>query len=179
MKNKGELLFNIFVLVIICGFVFLSIGYSPEARLVPLIVGIFGIIFMGFQLISIHPRFSNKLEKLSSRRDWFHKDEIMKKKIDLQETEAKQTTLIQKDVPQSVKVMFLWVVIFGATIFLFGFLLAVPILIFVYLKYIARASMLFSASSAVGVELVMYFVFVYFLHVILYKGYIFILIAGR
>ena len=178
MKDRGEFIFGVFIFGTIAGFTALSLGYSPTARLVPLIVGIAGIIFILLQLLSNFPKLSDKLAILTQKKDFFSTRKIKLQKIKGEEIHD------EADADQGVdafseKEMFLWVLLFGVSIFLFGFLISVPILIGVYLKYRADASWRFTILSALGIEFVMYFGFVYLLKVFLYKGYIFILIMGR
>ena len=180
MKDKGEFFFGILILLIIAGFLVLSLRYSPTARLVPVIVAIAGLVFIVLQLMSSIPRLSDKLAFITKKKNFFSTTMIRQKKLAV----ADEDSLLKNDTLQkvgaiSVKEMFFWVILFGVSIFLFGFLTAVPILVCVYLKYRARAGWRFSILSAVGIGFVMYFGFVYLLEVFLYKGYLFILIMGR
>jgi len=180
MKDRGEFIFGVFIFGTIAGFTVLSLGYSPTARLVPLIVGIAGIIFILLQLMSHFPKLSDKLAILTQKKDFFSTRKIKLQKIKVKSEEIHD----EADADQSVdafseKEMFFWVLLFSVSIFLFGFLISVPSLIGVYLRYRADASWRFTILSALGIEFVMYFGFVYLLEVFLYKGYIFILIMGR
>ena len=177
MKDKGEFYFGLFILLIIIGFLALSISYSPTARLVPMIIAIAGVVFIGLQLLSSLPGFSEKLSFLSQKKDFFSTAVIKGKKIRSEDELTDDKAPKVDAVP--ARESFLWVILFGSSIFLFGFLLAVPILVCIYLKYRARAGWVFSVVSALGIEFVMYFGFVVLLKVFLYKGYLFILIMGR
>jgi len=180
MKNKGEFIFGCFILLIIAGFVVLSLPYSPTARLVPLMVGIAGMIFVGLQLISSLPGFSAKLSFLDKKREFFSSDLLKQKKAGLPEKNADtEQDAVRTDGALSIQEMFLWVILFGGAIFLFGFLLSVPMLVGIFLNYRAKAGLRFSLFSAVGIAAVMYFGFEVLLEVFLYKGYLFILVLGR
>ncbi|MCL4440963.1 MAG: hypothetical protein M1609_10365, partial [Firmicutes bacterium] len=46
MKLNGERLFNLAVLAVLCGFVFMAIDFTPKARLLPLVIGIPSLVLM-------------------------------------------------------------------------------------------------------------------------------------
>jgi hypothetical protein len=173
MKLKGEFIFEVLILGVIIGFVFYSLSYSPTARLVPLVVGIPGIIFAVLQLIGSIPGVSKRLEKLSSTKDLFGTKGI-KPREEAQESEEEA-----EKVSTPAWIIFVWIVGFTGLIVLFGYLVAVPVLVFSFLKFRSEASWLYSILSAVGIEVVMYGGFVLLLNVFLYEGLVFILIAGR
>jgi hypothetical protein len=177
MKDKGEFYFGILILLIITGFLVLSLGYSPTARMVPMIIAIVGIVFIGLQLLGSLPGFSEKLSLLSQKKDFFGTAAIGGRKMTSGEEHGGDDAAKVDAVP--VKEMFLWVVLFAGAIFLFGFLLAVPVLVCIYLKYRARTGWPVSIFSALGILFVMYFGFIVLLEVLLYKGYLFVLIMGR
>jgi len=173
--KKGEFVFGFIVLGLITVFVLYSIGYSPTARFVPLIVGIPGIIFMVLQLLSdAIPRASKVLGEFSKGKDLFRIDEKRRpRKKEGGETKETQRVLM------SVWVMFIWVILFAVLTYFFGYLLAIPVLVFFFLMLHARAGWFFSVLSAIGIELIMYVIFIKLLNVFLYKGLIFILISGK
>lgn len=173
MKLKGEFIFEVLILGVIIGFVFYSLSYGPTARFVPLVVGIPGIIFGVLQLIGSLPGVSKRLEKLSSTKDLFGTKGV-KPKEEAQESEEEA-----EKVSTPAWIIFVWIVGFTALIVLFGYLVAVPVLVFSFLKFRSRASWFYSILSAVGIEVVMYGGFVLLLNVFLYEGLVFILIAGR
>ena len=177
MKDKGEFYFGMLVLLIIAGFLVLSISYSPTARLVPMIIAIVGMVCIGLQLLSSLPGLSEKLSFLSQKKDFFDTAAVKGKKIKPEVEPAEDKAPRVDAIP--VREMFGWVILFSGLIFLFGFLLAVPVLVCIYLKYRARAGWVTSIASALGIEIVMYFGFVVLLEVFLYKGYLFILLMGR
>ncbi|MFQ5842364.1 MAG: tripartite tricarboxylate transporter TctB family protein [Thermodesulfobacteriota bacterium] len=174
MKRKGEFIFEVLILGVIIGFVFYSLSYSPTARLVPLVVGIPGIIFGVLQLIGSLPGVSKRLEKLSSTKDLFGTKGIKPKEEEAQEPEEEV-----EETSTPAWIVFVWIVGFTALIILFGYLVAVPVLVFSFLKFRSGASWLYSILSAVGIEVVMYGGFVLLLNVFLYEGLVFNLIAGR
>ncbi len=173
MKLKGEFIFEVLILGVIIGFVSYSLSYSPTARLLPLVVGIPGIIFAVLQLIGSIPGVSKRLEKLSSTKDLFGTKGI-KPTEEAQESEEEA-----EKVSTPAWIIFVWIVGFTGLIVLFGYLVAVPVLVFSFLKFRSEASWLYSILSAVGIEVVMYGGFVLLLNVFLYEGLVFILIAGR
>lgn len=161
--RKEQIYFDFILLAFITIYLFLSINYSPVTRLVPLFIGIPTAIFIIFQL---------------------GKDIIEFRKNNKKENFDKQTK-IDEDINQIQKTaMPIWVVFSCVTItvfliYLFGFLIAIPILIIFFLRFQAKASWLFCISSAIALELVMYVGFINILNVLLYRGIIFITIYGR
>jgi len=180
MKNKGEVLFGCFILLIICGFVALSLPYSPTARLVPLMVGTAGIIFSLLQIVSSLPGFAAKFSFLNKKREFFSSDFIKAKKAGPPEESAVDGQAAARSAGAlSVTEMCLWVVLFSGAVFLFGFLLSVPVIVGIFLRYRAAAGWRFALLSAAGMAAVMYFGFEVLLGVFLYKGSVFISILGR
>ncbi|MFQ6078334.1 MAG: hypothetical protein ACE5NJ_04255 [Thermodesulfobacteriota bacterium] len=159
MKRKGEFIFEVLILGVIIGFVLYGLSYSPTARLVPLVVGIPGLIFAVLQLIGSLPGVSKRLEKLSSTKDLFGTKGIKPKEEEAQEPEEEV-----EETSTPAWIVFVWIVGFTALIILFGY---------------SGASWLYSILSAVGIEVVMYGGFVLLLNVFLYEGLVFNLIAGR
>lgn len=173
MKLTGGFVFELIILGVIIGFVFYSLSYSPTARLVPLVVGIPGIIFAVLQLIGSLPGVSKRLEKFSSTKDLFGTKAIKPREEGTQESEEE----VEK-VSTPAWIILLWIVGFTALIILFGYLVAVPVLVFSFLKFRGGASWLYSILSAVGILVVMYGGFVLLLKVFLYEGLVFTMISG-
>lgn len=180
MKLKGDSIFGILMLGAITMFVFYSLRYSPTARLVPLIIGIPGLVFMILQLmIDNLPGVSKRLGKLGSKKDLFGAGQIRVKEREAGETAGVKKVLppAQRRIPEGI--MFIWIISFVVLICLFGYLVAIPALVFSFLKFRARASWSFSILGAVMMEVVVYVGFITLLNVSLYKGLLFILISGR
>jgi len=180
MKLKGDIIFGILMLVAITMFVSYSLGYSPTARLVPLIIGIPGLVFMILQLIiDSLPGVSRRLGMLGIKKGLFGAAEIRAR-----EKRAREDASLKKVLPPARRripeaIMFVWIVSFVALIYLFGYLVAVPVFVFSFLKFRAGASWVFCILGAVLMEVVVYAGFVILLNVFLYKGLLFILISGR
>ena len=180
MKLKGDTVFGILMLAAITMFVCYSLRYSPTARLVPLIIGIPGLVFMILQLmIDNLPGVSKRVGKLGSKKDLFGAEQIRAREKGPGEAGAveKAPSVPQRRIPEGI--MFVWIISFVVLIYLFGYLVAIPALVFSFLKFRAGASWAFSILSAVLMEAVVYAGFVILLNVSLYKGLVFILISGR
>jgi len=176
MKSKGELVFGLLVLGIISLFVFLSLGYSRTARFLPLVVGIPGMIFILVHLISSLPGVASRRGELGSEKDATEKKAgkgVGQKEGEPADVEA------ETEVVSPAWTMFVWIGVLVVAIVLFGFLVAVPAVVFAFLKFRSKASWRYAILSAAGIAAVMYFGFVQLLEVFLYRGLILILIAGR
>lgn len=180
MKLKGDIIFGILVLAAIGMFVTYSLRLSPTARLVPLVIGIPGLIFMVLQLmIDSLPGVSKRLGKLGSKKDLFGAEEIRAREKGAEKGAGVERvpSMARRRIPEGI--MFVWIVSFVALIYLFGYLVAIPVLVFSFLKFRTGASWVFSILGAVLMEVIVYAGFVMLLNVSLYKGLLFILISGR
>lgn len=180
MKLKGDIIFGILMLVTITMFVSYSLGYSPSTRLVPLIIAVPGLVFMILQLIiDSLPGVSRRLGRLGMNKDLFGAEEIRVREKGAAEAAGIKKALAPARTRIPEAIMFVWIVWFVALIYLFGYLVAVPVFVFSFLKFRAGASWVFSILGAVLMEVVVYAGFVILLNVFLYKGLLFTLVSGR
>ena len=155
MKNE-EKIFMIFLLVIMLLMVFTSFSYSPGSRMLPMISGIFSALLMGFMvLISFSPQIAFFYQK-------FEKKSVLSEKT-LKEDEKKRERSV-----------FAWFSGCTAIIYFLGFLIGIPVFLFLFLKLWAKESWLLSVILSTVVLAVVYFTFVYILRVPLHRGMLFV-----
>ena len=151
MKNE-EKIFMLVVLIITVIMVVVSFQYSSGSRMLPLFSGIFVFLLMGFLVI---------MSFFSFLAGWYQKFEM---KSILSE---KVLSLDEKKREFSVVAWFS-----GCTvlIYLLGFMIGIPLFLFLFLKIWAKESWLLSVVLAAVVSVVVYFTFVYILRVPLHGG---------
>lgn len=151
MKNE-EKIFMIILLAIMLLMVFASFRYSGGSRTLPMVSGIFSALLMGFMVMM---SFYTKLAFLYQK---FEKKDVLSEK-GLSEDEKKRERSVVA-----------WFSGCAAAIYFLGFLIGIPVFLFLFLKLWARESWLLSTVLAITVLAVVYFTFVYILRVPLHRG---------
>ena len=154
MKNE-EKIFMIFLLFIMLVMVFFSFNYSGGSKILPMISGIFSALIMGFMVIL---SFSSKITS------WYQKFE--KKSV------LSERTMKEDEKKREISVI-AWFSGCTVVIYFLGFLVGIPLFLFLFLKLWAKESWLLSVVLATTVLVVVYFAFVYILRVPLHGGMLF------
>jgi hypothetical protein len=151
MKNE-EKVFMAILLIIMFSMVFMSFRFSSGAKVLPLISGIFSAAMMCFLVVMA---FSSRMTA------WY------------QQLEAK-TILSKVILNDAEKRREIWVVVWfsGCTIliYLLGFIIGIPLFLFLFLKLWAKESWMLSVVLSAVVLGVVYFSFIYILRVPLHEG---------
>lgn len=140
MKINGERIFNFIILIVLCLFVFMSLGYTPKAKLLPLIIGIPGIILMLIVIV---------------------KDLIKPQKG------AKPLT---KEETKRQYQMFMGVLAFFVTIIITGISIGVALYLFVFISFFSKRKLIIAFGMALFGFALTYGLFGIVLHYPLYKG---------
>ena len=166
MKTE-EAFFTFFLLLIVALMVVLTFGYRSGARLVPLLVGICTLALMLLLcLMLLSPRFASWYQDLEG-----------KSLMGLKEKGGKELNGMGKEVEETNKkkegsvigcLLFL-----TAATYLLGFLIAIPLFLFLFLKLWAREGWVLSLCMSGAVLGVVFFIFAYILHVPLHQGIVF------
>ena len=151
MKNE-EKIFMIFLLFIMLLMVFFSFKYSGGSKILPLVSGVFSALIMGFMVIM---SFSSKITS------WYQKFE--KKSV------LSERTMKGDEKKREISVI-AWFSGCTVVIYFLGFLVGIPLFLFLFLKLWAKESWLLSVVLATAVLVVVYFTFVYILRVPLHRG---------
>ena len=151
MKNE-EKLFMIFLLVIILLMVFFSFNYSGGSQMLPLFSGIFSALIVGFLVIM---SFSSKIISFYQK---FETKSVLSEEVLNVDEKKREVSVIA------------WFSGCTATIYFLGFLIGIPLFLFMFLKIWAKESWLLSSVIAAVVLGVVYFTFIYILRVPLHGG---------
>jgi hypothetical protein len=151
MKNE-EKIFMIFLLIIIHLMVFFSFQYSGGSQILPLISGIFSALIMVFLVImSFFPKIISFYQKFETK------------------SVLSESVLNVAEKKREVSVI-AWFSGCTAAIYILGFLIGIPLFLFMFLKIWAKESWLLSLVLAAVVLGVVYFTFIYILRVPLHGG---------
>jgi len=165
MKTEEKVL-TFFLLVIVCLMVVLSFDFRPGARLVPLIIGFCTTILMvSLSIMAISPRFASwyqKLEDKSSKPLITTTEEMSEpdRKVDQTKIKKKEISVVG------------WLLFLTAATYILGFLIAIPLFLFLFLKLWAREGWVLSVCMSGAVLGVVFFIFAYLLHIPLHQGII-------
>ena len=154
MKHE-ERIFMVILLIVMVVMAVMSLKYGPGARILPLVSGISAAVMMSF-LVSM--AFFPKI------KTWY------------QALEAK-TILSKVTLSDSEKKREIWIVAWftGCTflIYVFGFVIGIPLFLLAFLKLWAKESWVLSVTLSLIVLGVVWFSFVYVLSVPLHEGIVF------
>ena len=143
---NGHVITAAIMVAIFASMVGMATQYPPNARMVPLVIGIPGIILCLIQLIS---------EILASYRGQLSADG--------------SNTTSSSELIRELK-FFLWFPAFIASVLLFGFFLTTLVLVFLFLRMDQRESMKLALSLSIGGAVILYLVFELMLGLPLYTG---------
>ena len=179
MKVKGNTIFALILLTVLLMFVSLAFTYSSEARIVPLIIGALALGLICLQLlVEIIPELSQKVGILGEEEKEIFGSKQLVKKI---EAEPGKETVSSSN--KSIKIGeiqgFLWLLALVCLIFLVGYLIAIPVFLFLFFKLLASRGWTFSIAVAGITWVVVYFSFIMLLNIPLYKGVVFALVHIR
>ena len=151
MKNE-EKIFMIFLLIIMLLMVFLSFNYSGGSQILPLSSGIFSALIVGFLVVM---SFSSKIISFYQK---FEAKSVLSEDVLNVDEKKRELSVIA------------WFSGCTAAIYFLGFLIGIPLFLFMFLKIWAKESWLLSSVLAVVVLGVVYFAFISILRVPLHSG---------
>ena len=155
MRLKGSVIFNIFLVLVFAVVIIVDLGYSYKARLSPLVVGIPGLIVSLISLVS-------ELRKGLGKKDSLAEDQAA-----AAATEVKQAGNIGKEI-----IAFAWLTGLFLLIYVVGFMVAIPVYLFLYLKVKSSETLVLSILYSLISWGVLYGFFGVILHIPLYPGII-------
>lgn len=179
MKLRSKSLFTLFYIAFFIAAIIGSLSYTRKARLIPLVVAIpcLGISIAQFAL---DLRKGGKKGR-SIEDDLFHG--VMEKMIHQEvvtedQTEEKKTKKRGWERAKGFFQIILWIAVFYVCIFLFGFLIAIPIFTILYMR-LQRERWVLSVACAAGLWLTIYLSFSVIAKIALYEGLIFRLLGSE
>jgi hypothetical protein len=164
MKTE-EKIFTIFLLAIIAAMIFFTFDIQRSgSKLVPFIVGLCTLLLLILlAAMALWSRFASWYRRLEGRTAPMlsgampaaaeSKDEIQPLK-----TRKKEITVVG------------WLLFLTAATYFLGFLIAIPLFLFLFLKVWAKEGWGVSLAMPVAVSAVVYFIFVYILQIPLHTG---------
>jgi hypothetical protein len=175
MKLKPKSYFTLFYILFFAVVIIGSLGYTRKARLIPLVVAI-PCLGMSIAQFFIDLR-KGKKKGRSIEDDLFHG--VMEKVIH-QEVVTEGEKEEEKTGMEKTKAFFKiigWILIFYLSIFLFGFLIAIPLFTILFMRF-ERERWFLSAACAAGLWLTIYLSFSVAAKISLYDGLVFQLLSG-
>jgi hypothetical protein len=164
MKTE-EKVFTFFLLGIVGLMLVLTFGYRPGTRLLPQILGICTLALMIFLcMMLISPKFASWYQKVEG------KSPLMGMTKELIESGRKvdQTDIRKKEISVAG-----WLLFLTAATYILGFLIGIPLFLFLFLKLWAKEGWVLSLCMSGIVLGVVFFVFVYILQLPLHEGIVF------
>ena len=162
---RGEIVFTAIVFVYIIMLFILSFSYRPAARLMPLLIIVPTILLTSVQILALFvPRVQNLIDTYagSGAVDL----SAVKQDIGMDVRASKKQEGDTKSEIYAVGTLLL----LGSLIYFIGFLAASLLFMFLFTKFYAKYSLLFSLLIAGGVYTFIYGLFVLILKVNLYRG---------
>ncbi|MDI7260714.1 MAG: tripartite tricarboxylate transporter TctB family protein [Thermodesulfobacteriota bacterium] len=176
MRLKVKDFYNLFLILFFLAVIIAALGYNPKARLIPLVIALpcLGMAIAQFILdlgrggkkgSSMEDELFQGIMKKVYHMDISADDQVKEKKWGLEKTKRLSGSIF-------------WILCFVASIFLLGFLTAIPLFTIIYMRF-KRESWLLSLSCAAGLWLTVYLAFVVAAKTTLYEGLIFRLFGGE
>jgi hypothetical protein len=180
MKYSNSFM-TIVMLTIFVVLVAVAAGYPARARFMPFVVGIPAIILGIVQLFLDARERHRKAHEVADTRSEAEKAEervsaMVGRHVDFQISHEFMAGVGDEMPAEEMRrreiVMWSYFLAFIAGLILFGFWVAIPIFLVVFLRFQAKSSWLFSLSLGLGVTVVMYVVFERLFRVVLHTGLI-------
>ncbi len=158
MSVDGKVLMSLVMLAIFGGMVGMAVTYPPETRLLPLVIGIPGILLAAIQVA---------MDVAAARRE-----DGSVKNADGEES-APAAGTVKREL-----VLLAYLVALAAAILLFGFWLTIPVFVIVFLRAHEGESWRFTLGLALSAWAVLYLIFDRLLEILVHRGFVIDLIFG-
>lgn len=149
--NRGRIVVGVLMLAIFASMVAVASQYPPQARFMPLVVGIPGMVLCIFEL-------ARELRNAARRRAGDH---------DGAAAESPLAGTVRREI-----VLWTYFIAFVAALILVGFWVSIPVFLLLFLRFAAGESWRFSACLAVLGTALLFLVFHKGLGVALHPGFI-------
>ena len=181
MKNAGGKIFmNLVMLAIFVAMVGIATQYPPQARFMPFVIGIPGIVMCLIQLVlEIRDARSGVKDDDEGKSEIAKAEEevarITGRKMDFREAEGAAAVVVEESAEgRGRRELIMWGCFLGliAGILLFGFWVTVPLFILAFLRFYAERTWRFSLLLTVIATTIFYCAFVLGLKVVLHEGFV-------
>lgn len=180
--NSGKIFMSAVMLAIFVVMVGIATQYPSQARFMPLVVGIPGIVLCAIQLfLELRAWCRPKDGGPADTRNEFEKaqDEVSRMvghKMDF-EIAHEQLPMAQSELPESGSTrreIILWTSFIGlvTSLILFGFWPTIPVFLALFLRYNTKESWRFSLALSAVATTLLYLIFAKGLKVVLHSGFI-------
>ena len=159
MSVDGKVVMSLVMLTIFTVMVGMAMTYPPETRLLPLVIGIPGMLL---GLIQVGVEIRDARRKAGSA---------------VGDEAGEQGTGTEDSTPSAVIVkrefvLLAYLAALAVAILLFGFWLTIPVFVIVFLRAHERESWRLTLSLSLGVSAVLYLIFDRLLEIILHQGFV-------
>lgn len=172
MSDKTqENLVAVLLLVVFMAIGITSIGYYPRARLMPLAISIISAVLIIAQMLIQNSK-ASKVELAIDTMELFGTTSLRKEAGRKADEEAART--LEKEVIEGKKETTAIAILLGLflMIFLFGYVITIPVFITLYFRLFSKAQWLPSIITGIGTLVVLYAFFSVLLQISLYPGII-------
>jgi uncharacterized membrane protein len=163
MKTEEKVL-TYFLLIIVVLMIFFTFGlHRPGSKVVPLLIGFITLILMILLgIMTVSPKFSNWYQRLEGKSTSMAE---IAQRSDEAEQDTDQKTFRKKEIA-----IVGWLLFLTAATCILGFVVAIPLFLFLFLKIGAREGWALSLIMSGVVLGVVYFIFVEILQIPLHTG---------
>ena len=186
--NSGKIFMSVVMLTIFVVLVGIASQYPPQARFMPFVIGIPGIVLCVFQLFIEFREHRHARSQPADTRSAFEKAQqqvsgMVGHQMEF-EIAHEHLQVVQSATPkveETRREILLWASFIGmvASLILFGFWLTIPVFLILFLRHFAEKSWKFSLNVGIAGTLVLFLVFHKGLGVILHGGFITDLVLNR
>ena len=181
MKNAGgKIIMSLVMLAIFAVMVGIATQYPPQARFMPFVIGIPGLVMCLIQLVlEIRNARSGAKDEDDSKSEMKKAEEevarITGRKMDFREAEGAAAMVVEESREgRGRREIIMWGTFLAliAGILLFGFWVSVPLFILTFLRFYAERTWRFSLLLTVIATTIFYCAFVLGLKVVLHEGFV-------
>ena len=167
-KTKIEIIFSLFLLLMFLIFLIIASSYDRQTRMFPFIIGIPGLILSIILFSSYYiPAVSRRISTIKQKEFFKTYDREEEK-----EDDEKKKKELKKALLKELNIT-IWIIALLVTIYIMGFMMTVPLFIFLFLKFREKENLKVSILISAGSWAVIYVMFRLVLGAQLYGGMLF------
>jgi hypothetical protein len=171
-KEKMEIFFGLVLICFYLAVIIASYQFNAKARLMPLVIAFPCITMAVIQLIS-NLRGKKKKKVISLEDEMFQKT---MEKIHVEVIEEKKEKKTDREEAVALLKAAGWVMLYVLMVYLFGFLITIPVFTIIFMRY-SDDGWVVTLSTAFGLWLTIYLVFVVIAKISLYDALVFRLLG--
>lgn len=165
--KKAEIIFSLFLLLMFLTSVIIAISYDRQTRMFPLIIGVPGLILCVILFSSYYiPAVSKRLTTIKQKEFFKANDKEEQEDDEKKKKEFKKVSLKELNIT-------IWIIGLLIIIYILGFMITIPLFIFLFLKFREKENLIISILFSVSSWVVIYIMFILILKAQLYGGIFF------